>query len=59
MCERLAGKRYDFSWPKIRLTASPHRPSSTGDTSTAKEQKLTKQCFLPHWFYTQSSQYQY
>ena len=52
------------SWKKIRfqlarLTASSHRPSSTEDSSTAKEQKLTKQCFLPHWFSTQSSQYQY
>ena len=51
-------------WKKIRfqlarLTASSHRPSSTEDSSTAKEQKLTKQCFLPHRFSTQSSQYQY
>ena len=59
MCEKPAGKRYDFSWPKIRLTASPHRPSSSEDSSTAREQKLTKQCFLPHRFSTQTSQYQY
>ena len=57
--ERPAGKRYDFSCPYIRLAASPHRPSSTKDSSTAKEQKLTKQCFLPHRFHTQSSQYHY
>ena len=36
-------------------------PLSTDDSSTAKKQKLPKQCFLlpPHWFSTQSSQYQY
>ena len=50
-------------WKKMRfqlarLTASSHRPSSTEDSSTTKEQKLTKQYFLPHRFYTQSSQYQ-
>ena len=47
-------------WKKIRfqlarLTASSHRPSSTEDSSTAKEQKLTKQCFLPYRFSKQSS----
>ena len=36
-----AGKRCDFSF------ATPHHPSSNDDSSTAKEQKLTKQCFLP------------
>ena len=41
--------------------APPHHHSSINDSSTAKEQKLRKQCFLPspHWFWPQSSQYQY
>ena len=53
-------------WKKIRFQRTlnktyslPHRPSSTEDSSTAKEQKLTKQCFLQHRFSMQSSQYQY
>ena len=39
----------------------PHHPSFTENSSTTKEQKLTKQCCLPvtHRFSKQSSQYQY
>ena len=61
MWKRLAGKRYNFSFPQIRLSAPLHHPSSTEDSSTTKEQKLTKQYFLPppHRFSAQNSQYQY
>ena len=54
------GKRCDFSWPYIKLSATPHHPSPIDDYSTVKEQKLTKQCFLPprRQFFAQSSQYQ-
>ena len=57
----LAGERCDFSWPYVRLSAPHHHSSSTDDSSNAKEQKLTKQCFLPfpHRFSTKGSQYQY
>ena len=36
-------------------------PKHDYDSSIAKKQELTKQCFLPlpHQFSTQSSQYQY
>ena len=46
--------------PNQSLSEPPHQPSSNEDSSTAKGQKLTKQCFLPprHWFFTQSWQYQ-
>ena len=38
------GKRCDFSWSYIRLSATPHHFSPTDNKSTAKEQKLTKEC---------------
>ena len=40
----------DFSWPWIGLSVPPHHLSSTNNSGTAKEQKITKQCFLfpPH-----------
>ena len=41
MWKRPAGKRCDYSWFQIRLSAPPHHPSSTEDSSTAKEKKLT------------------
>ena len=55
----LAERRYHFSSPLIRLSAPPHNPSPTDDYSITKEQKLTKQCFLPphRCSFTQSSQY--
>ena len=55
----LAERRYEFSSPLIRLFAPPHNPSPMDDHSSAKEQKLTKQCFLLplHCSFTQSSQY--
>ena len=56
----LAGKRSNFSWPLISRLPHPHNSPSTENSSTTKDQKLTK-CFLPrsHRFSLQSSQYQY
>ena len=52
---------FRFPMAQIRLSVTTRHPSFTDDSSTAKEQKLTKQFFLPppHPFSTQSSQYQY
>ena len=54
------GQNLDPKFPRFQ-SALLHQPSSTNDSSTAKGQKLTKQCFLPPplWFSAQSSQYQY
>ena len=41
--------------PSLQL----HHSSATEDSSTVKEQELTKHCFLPHRFSTESLQYQY
>ena len=39
------GKRCDFSWLYIKLSATPHHPSTIDNQSTSKEQKLTKYAF--------------
>ena len=62
MWKRPTGKRYDFSWPLIRLSIPLCYPSSTENSSTTKERKLTKLfafCLPRHVFCIQSSQYQY
>ena len=60
-CENNRLEKVRFQLALIRLSAPSHHSSSTEDSSIAKEQKLTKQCFLPphHRFSTHSSQYQY
>ena len=52
------GKRCDFSWPYIKLSATPHHPSPIDDYSTVKEQKLIKQMLSASPFFAQNSQYQ-
>ena len=53
-------KKLSFQLALNNNFCPPDNPSPTDDLNIAKEQKLTKQCFLPpsHQFYTQSSQYQ-